>query len=128
MEDGLFHLAVGRFEAQTTAELERFLAFLGSRLVFMIDWNRARKRLRGLVGKRAAVELLGWAAEHDTATWPSCSPAGSGSSTTRSTSPPAGDAGGRLAQRGDRREAAAAYLRSVLRICSDGMLAGRACR
>ena len=47
----------------TTAELERFLEHLGSRLVFIIDWNRARKRLRRLVGRRAAIELLRWAAE-----------------------------------------------------------------
>ena len=41
------------------------MELLGSRLVFLIDWNRARKRLRDLVGNRAAVELLDWAAERE---------------------------------------------------------------
>ena len=63
MEEGLFHLALGRLDAADAGSIEEFLRFLGSRLVFMIDWNRARKRLRGLVGKRAAIELLEWAAD-----------------------------------------------------------------
>ncbi len=64
IEGGMFHLASARFEAAGDAELERFLEHLGSRLVFIIDWNRARKRLRRLVGRQAALDLLGWAAEH----------------------------------------------------------------
>ena len=63
-ESGLFHLATGSWRAEDRASLEGFLTALGSRLVFMIDWNRARKQLRALVGKRAAVALLDWAAEH----------------------------------------------------------------
>ena len=31
--------------------------------MFLIDWNRARKRLVPLVGKKAAVALLRWAAD-----------------------------------------------------------------
>jgi len=46
-------------------ELRRYLEHLGSRLVFLIDWNRARKRLRHFVGKSEAVELLRWAADED---------------------------------------------------------------
>jgi hypothetical protein len=65
MEDGLYHLATGRFEAESREGLEDVMEFLGSRLIFLIDWNKARKRLRGLVGKRAALSLLDWAAEHD---------------------------------------------------------------
>jgi uncharacterized protein Yka (UPF0111/DUF47 family) len=56
MEDGLYHVAVGRFA---------FLEFLGSRLVFLIDWNRARKQLRMLVGRKEAVRLLEWAVDQD---------------------------------------------------------------
>ena len=65
VEGGLFHLATGRFEASADVPVGRFLEHLGSRLVFMIDWNRARKRLRRLVGRRVAIRLLRWAAEHE---------------------------------------------------------------
>ena len=57
-EDGAYVLSVGRFEAQDDEELERALSHVGSRLVFLIDWNRARKQLRPLIGKRDAVALL----------------------------------------------------------------------
>ena len=65
MEDGLYHLCVARYEARDQADLETFLAFLGSRLVFLIDWNKARKRLRGLLGKSEVQEILKWAADEE---------------------------------------------------------------
>jgi len=61
----LFYVARGRFDAQDTAALGSFLERLGSRLVFLIDWNRARKRLRLLVPNERAVRILRWAADHD---------------------------------------------------------------
>ena len=64
-EDGVYHLSVGTFTSTSDTELQDYLEFLGSRLVFLIDWNRARKRLRALVSKGAALELLAWAAEHE---------------------------------------------------------------
>ncbi len=65
MEDGVYHLCIGTYEAGGAAELDEYLAFLGSRLVFLIDWNRARKRLRLLLPKKEAMELLKWAADND---------------------------------------------------------------
>ena len=65
LEDGVYHLSVGTFTAGSDGALEDYLAFLGSRLVYLIDCNRARKRLRALVSKGEAVRLLSWAAEHD---------------------------------------------------------------
>lgn len=65
MDDGLYHLAVARHEAGDRDGLLDFLAFLGSRLVFLIDWNKARKRLRSLLGKAEAADLLKWAADED---------------------------------------------------------------
>lgn len=65
MEDGLYHLAVVRHDAGDRAGLLDFLSFLGSRLVFLIDWNKARKRLRSLLGKADAADLLKWAADED---------------------------------------------------------------
>jgi hypothetical protein len=61
----LFYVARGRFEADSTTALESFLERLGSRLVFLIDWNRARKRLRLLVPNERAVRILRWAADHE---------------------------------------------------------------
>jgi hypothetical protein len=64
-EDGIYHLSVGSFQAPTREALEAYLEFLASRLVFLIDWNRARKRLRLLLGKKDAIALLRWAARQD---------------------------------------------------------------
>ena len=64
-EDGAYHLCSGRYEAPHAAGLQEYLAFLGSRLVFLIDWNRARKRLRTFVAKAATLEVLQWAADND---------------------------------------------------------------
>jgi uncharacterized protein Yka (UPF0111/DUF47 family) len=63
--DDLFYVAHGRLEAQDPAALAGFLERLGSRLVFLIDWNRARKRLRLLVPNERAVRILRWAADHE---------------------------------------------------------------
>ena len=65
LEEGLYHLSLGTFAADSDASLRDYLAFLGSRLVFLIDWNKARKRLRSLVSKSESVCLLAWAADHD---------------------------------------------------------------
>ncbi|HWB14651.1 MAG TPA: hypothetical protein VG826_35840 [Pirellulales bacterium] len=58
----LYHLSVGTFTARDDDELTRYLEFLGSRLVFLIDWNRARKRLRKLAPKQIGLDVLDWAA------------------------------------------------------------------
>jgi uncharacterized protein Yka (UPF0111/DUF47 family) len=60
-----YYLCVGRFEAESGEALERYLAFLGSRIVFLIDWNRARKRLREFLRKGDTIRLLKWAADND---------------------------------------------------------------
>ncbi len=125
-ESGVFHFVTGRGLVTDAPALERLLAELGSRLVFMIDWNRARKRLRALVGKRTAVDLLDWAAEHghghrafliaggDDLIQDALQFAGQTGAAT------GGPLNGVLGA-----DAARAYLRSVLRICSDGMIAKR---
>ncbi|MDD1708601.1 MAG: hypothetical protein LUQ33_05470 [Methanoregulaceae archaeon] len=64
-ESKIYHLSVGRYNAKNLEDLERFLTFLGSRLVFLIDWNRARKRLRTFLQNRDASAVLRWAAEND---------------------------------------------------------------
>jgi uncharacterized protein Yka (UPF0111/DUF47 family) len=60
-----FYLCTGRHLARDIEEQERYLAFLGSRIVFLIDWNRARKRLGKFVGAKEAVDILQWAASNN---------------------------------------------------------------
>jgi uncharacterized protein Yka (UPF0111/DUF47 family) len=64
-EDPNYYLCTGRYDAVDSKALERYLAFLGSRIVFLIDWNRARKCLREFLGKGDAVRLLEWAADNN---------------------------------------------------------------
>ena len=126
IEGGMFHLASARFEASGDAELERFLENLGSRLVFIIDWNRARKRLRRLVGRQAALDLLGWAAEHGYGHMAFLR-AGADELVYDALE----FAGGRAVRAGESLRdvlgapAAQAYLQAVLRICSEGLIAGQ---
>ncbi len=65
MEDGVYHLSIGTYRGKDAEQRDAFLAFLGSRLVFLIDWNRARKRLRTFVGKGDTIALLKWAADNN---------------------------------------------------------------
>lgn len=64
-KDQAFFLVTGTYRADGEAALDGMLEFLASRIVFLIDWNKARKALRTLVDKGAAVEVLQWAAVHD---------------------------------------------------------------
>jgi len=63
--DGVYHLCIGKFTPRDKADLKAYLTHLGSRLVFLIDWNRARKRLQLLVPKSEAFSLLTWAADNE---------------------------------------------------------------
>lgn len=64
-EGEIFYLLTGVYEARDEADLDRFLSFFGSRIVFLIDWNKARKALQTFVGKGHAIELLVDAAKGD---------------------------------------------------------------
>jgi uncharacterized protein Yka (UPF0111/DUF47 family) len=60
-----FYLLSGVYQARDEADLDRFLAFLGSRIVFLIDWNKARKALQSFVSKAGAIDLLVGAAKRE---------------------------------------------------------------
>ena len=60
-----FYLVEGRFEAEDETRREAFLAAIGAALVFLIDWNKARKALRKLIGNSDAVRVLDWGARHE---------------------------------------------------------------
>ena len=59
-----YQLCVGQIAARDDEALRRHLTLVGSQLVFLIDWNRARKRLSRFVKKSDAIEILKWAADH----------------------------------------------------------------
>jgi uncharacterized protein Yka (UPF0111/DUF47 family) len=65
-EKKLYHLSTGHYYSVDGDDQGRFLEFLGSRIVFLIDWNRARKRLRSFLPNKDCVSVLRWGAEHET--------------------------------------------------------------
>lgn len=60
-----YSVATARFACADDAAVEAVLEGIGSRIVFLIDWNRARKRLRAFVGKAGALAVLADAARLD---------------------------------------------------------------
>jgi uncharacterized protein Yka (UPF0111/DUF47 family) len=57
-----FVLVTGTLTAAERERREAFLEAIGAALVFLIDWNKARKQLRRFVAKDDAIAILGWAA------------------------------------------------------------------
>ncbi len=64
-EKEVYHLSTGRYTARDLGDLEAFLTHLGSRIVFLIDWNRARKRLGNFLPNKDCIALLKWAADNE---------------------------------------------------------------
>ena len=62
-EDASFTMFTGTYKAKNRAGLAAYLDFLGSRLVFLIDWNQARKQLRAFLRGPERAATLRWAAE-----------------------------------------------------------------
>lgn len=62
---GKHHMTVGRYEAADPADLKAYLRHVGSRLVFVLDWNRARKRLSTFLPRGDAIDVLRWAADNN---------------------------------------------------------------
>lgn len=63
-EENAFFLVTGQFDGDSAKARNDFLAAIGAALVFMIDWNKARKLLRSWVAKDDATRILDWAARH----------------------------------------------------------------
>jgi uncharacterized protein Yka (UPF0111/DUF47 family) len=63
-DGGAFDLMTGRYEAETNERRDAFLEAVGASLVFLIDWNKARKVLRTFVANDEAVRILDWAARN----------------------------------------------------------------
>jgi uncharacterized protein Yka (UPF0111/DUF47 family) len=63
-DDGVFYLVTGRYPTARGEDRDAFLEVLGASLVFLIDWNKARKVLREWVSNADAIGILDWAARH----------------------------------------------------------------
>jgi uncharacterized protein Yka (UPF0111/DUF47 family) len=61
-----YSVATARFDCDDDRAMELALEGVASRIVFLIDWNRARKRLQLFVEKDVAIEILTEAARLDT--------------------------------------------------------------
>ncbi len=56
--DHAYQIGIATFACADEPALLATLEFVGSQIVFLIDWNRARKRLELFVGKTAAIAIL----------------------------------------------------------------------
>jgi uncharacterized protein Yka (UPF0111/DUF47 family) len=66
LNDGdAYHVGTASFAAADDAALRAQLEAIGARIVFLIDWNRARKRLQAFVDKPGAVAVLREAARRE---------------------------------------------------------------
>lgn len=63
-DEEAFYLVTGRLEAAEPEQAHAFLEAIGAALVFLIDWNKARKVLRAWVARGEAVRILDWAARN----------------------------------------------------------------
>jgi len=61
-EGAAFSVATAQFDCPDEPVLEAVLDGIASRIVFLIDWNRARKRLQAFIGKGDAIAVLAEAA------------------------------------------------------------------
>ena len=65
LDSATYHYSLGVFDAADEKTLKECLAYLGSRIVFLIDWNKARKQLKEFLNNKATVEVLKWAADNN---------------------------------------------------------------
>jgi uncharacterized protein Yka (UPF0111/DUF47 family) len=120
-----FYLTNGRHDCSDPAACAELLEFLGSRLVFLIDWNQARKQLRPFLRSADRLSLLGWTAETEIG-HRGFLELGGARMLNRAIEATAGSAmhfGDRLCDvLGDGQTVE--FLKSVFRTATDGMLAG----
>ncbi len=64
-EGEAYSVAAAQFDCPDEAALQAALEGIGSRIVFLIDWNHARKRLQAFVEKTEAIAVLAEAARLD---------------------------------------------------------------
>ena len=128
-EDNSFYLVTGRYQANHAADRNEFLAAVGAALVFLIDWNKARKLLRTWVAKDDAARILEWAARHRIGHRGFLELGGNEllGSAVRNAAPARIGFGERLDQALGR-SAAVDFLKAALRASTEALLAGRSVR
>lgn len=128
-EDGVFYLITGRLPTNENNSRDPFLEAVGASLVFLIDWNKARKLLRNWVSKSDAVDILSWAARHRFGHRGFLELGGAeflGAAVRHAASARIG-----FAEQLDRvlgRDAAVDFLKTVLRVCTETLLHGNSAR
>ncbi|MBR0726420.1 hypothetical protein [Bradyrhizobium manausense] len=128
-EDNSFYLVTGQYQAGHAADRNEFLAAVGAALVFLIDWNKARKLLRTWVAKDDAARILEWAARHQIGHRAFLELGGNEllGSAVRNAAPARIGFGERLDQTLGR-TAAIDFLKAALRASTEALLAGRSVR
>src|SRR5215831_7084633 len=128
-EGGAFYLITGRYQVDADKSREAFLEAIGMSLVFLIDWNKARKSLRNLVDGQSATRLLDWAARHRIGHRAYLEYGGSDlvAAAIRHAAPTRIGFGERLAAVLGY-DIAVDFLRAVLRIATEGLQQGRSSR
>ena len=128
-EDGAFYLVSGYFQFDDPAKRDEFLESLGASLVFLIDWNKARKILRQWVSKTDAVQVLSWAALHRVGHRAFLELGGSElvASAVHHATPTRIGFGERL-DRALGRDAAVDFLKTVMRVAAEALLQGSSVR
>ncbi|MDH6259869.1 hypothetical protein [Bradyrhizobium sp. BR13661] len=128
-EENSFYLVTGQFQADHAADRNEFLAAVGAALVFLIDWNKARKLLRSWVAKDDAARILEWAARHRIGHRGFLELGGNEllGSAVRNAAPSRIGFGERLDQALGR-AAAIDFLKAAMRASTEALLAGRSVR
>lgn len=128
-DDGVFYLITGRYPTDGAQSRDAFLEMVGASLVFLIDWNKARKLLRTWVSKTDAVDILDWAARRR------CGHRGflelGGSELLAAAvrhAAPARIGFGEQLDRALGRAGAVDFLKTVLRVCAESLLQGGSIR
>jgi len=128
-DEGAFYLVTGRLESSDRQGRDQFLEAIGAALVFLIDWNKARKTLQAWVSKSDALQILDWAARHRFGHRGFLQLGGAEllASAVHNAAPARIGFSDRL-DRALGRAAAIDFLKSALRICADALLAGSSVR
>lgn len=128
-EGGVFYLITGRYPTGDAKARDQFLESAGASLVFLIDWNKARKVLRAWVGNGDAIDILDWAARQRVGHRAFLELGGGElvASVVHNAAPTRIGFGDRL-DRALGRAAAVDFLKSVLRVSAEALLAGSSIR
>ena len=128
-DNGAFYLVTGRCPFDSNIRRNAFLETVGASLVFLIDWNKARKVLREWVSNADAVRILEWAARHRVGHRGLLQLGGAElvASAVHHAAPSRIGFGERL-DRALGRDAAVDFLKTVLRVSAEALLQGSSVR